>query len=128
MTSSADDLTFEDNVRLLIQYQAMMMQHLEGALKNDYIDEHTYTRFKNKGGITQAREEILNHFDQIFRELVGYYQERLRERILKGADFIDSLPPSDPRRDPAMKKYDRLIEQLKESEDRANVHYSERSS
>ncbi|MFS0858314.1 hypothetical protein [Paenibacillus taichungensis] len=116
MTSSADELEIENSVRLIMRYQIMLVSHLENALKNGRIDEHTFTRLKSQGCIAQTHDEILDHFERVFHELLSYYQERLRERILKGAEFIDSLSPSDPRREPALVKYDKLCEELKESE------------
>ncbi|WP_429352106.1 hypothetical protein [Paenibacillus sp. 4624] len=101
-----------------MQYQTILVKHIETALINGQVDEHTAIRLKSQGCIYQTRDEILDHFEVIFRELVNYYQERLRHRILKGAEFIDSLAPDDPRRIPAMDKYDGLCKQLNESEDR----------
>ncbi|OPG98640.1 hypothetical protein B2I21_09890 [Chryseobacterium mucoviscidosis] len=115
MTSSADELEIENSVRLIMRYQIMLVSHLENALKNGRIDEHTFTRLKSQGCIAQTHDEILDHFEGSFRELLAYYQDRLRERIVKGAEFIDSLSPTDPRWEPALEKYDRLCEQLRGS-------------
>lgn len=115
---TVNQLEIENNVRLIMRYQIIFVSHLENALKNSQIDEHTFTRLKSRACIAQTQDEILDHFEQIFRELVRYHQEHLRQRILKGAEFIDSLGSDDPRKLPAMEKYDGLCKQLTESEDR----------
>ncbi|MDQ0169159.1 hypothetical protein [Paenibacillus tundrae] len=117
---TADPLEIENNVRLIMRYQIILISHLENALKNGNIDEHTFTRLKSQGCIAQTQDEILDHFERIFGELVSYHQERLRERVIKGAAFIDGLAPDDPRRILALEKYDGLCKQLKESEEREN--------
>ncbi|OMF01209.1 hypothetical protein BK124_00585 [Paenibacillus amylolyticus] len=121
---TADHLENENNVRLIMRYQIVLISHLENSLKNGDIDEHTFTRLKSQGCIAQTQDEILDHFDRIFRELVSYYQERLRERMIKGAAFIDALAPDDPCRIPAMEKYDGLCRRLKESEDREHGQHN----
>lgn len=121
---TANHLEIENNVRLIMRYQIILVSHLENALKNGHIDEHTFTRLKSQGCIAQTQDEILDHFERIFCELVSYYQEHLRQRILKGAAFIDSLSPADPRRIPAMEKYDGLCKQLQESEDREHGRHN----
>nr|WP_145402974.1 hypothetical protein [Paenibacillus xylanexedens] len=113
-----NQLEIENNVRLIMRYQVILVSHLENALKNSQIDEHTFTRLKSRACIAQTQDEILDHFEQIFRKLVNYHQEHLRQRIFNGAAFIDSLGSDDPRKMPAMEKYDGLCKQLKESEDR----------
>ncbi|MDK8188993.1 hypothetical protein QP794_02690 [Paenibacillus sp. UMB7766-LJ446] len=118
MSGSSEHLELENNVRLIMQYQTILVRHIETSLNNGQVDEHTAARLKSQGCIYLTRDEILDHFEGIFRELVTYYQDRLRERIVKGAEFIDSLAPDDPRRMPAMEKYDGLCMQLKESEGR----------
>jgi hypothetical protein len=40
------------------------------------------------------------------------YKELL-ERIVAGANFIEKLSPTDPKRPAAMAKYDRLVEQTR---------------
>ncbi|MBY0217845.1 hypothetical protein [Paenibacillus illinoisensis] len=76
------------SIELIMRYQFMLVSHLENTLKIGRTDEHTFTRLKSQGYIAQAHDEILDHFERILHELLAYYQDWLRERIVKGAEFM----------------------------------------
>ena len=106
----------QENIRLIVRYQTMFIRQIEAAYQLKNMDEITYSRFKNITCMAANKEEVCDHFNQLFLDLADYYRDLLRERILKGVEFIDSLSNSDPRRSAALAKYDRLYEELKNSE------------
>lgn len=125
MEQSASNIeSMEDNVRLIIRYQKIFLRQLEGAYQSKKLDDVTYQKLKTVNCTAQTKQEIFDHFDRLFNELVEYYQERLRERIYKGAKMLDAMGKDHPKYQLYMALYDELCEELKHSEEgRGGIGY-----
>lgn len=117
-TSLSHSEESEENVRLIIRYHKIFLRQLDGANKDGQLDDLTYQRLKNVKCTAKTKQGIYDHFDRLFRELVEHYQERLRKRIYKGAQMLDSMGKSHPNYQSYMNLYDELCEELKRSEER----------
>lgn len=120
MEFPAHNEEIESNIRLIIKYQGILIRQLEGAYKAGKLDEITFQKLKSVNSTAQTRQEIYDHFDQIFRKLVEYYQEKLRERIRKGAELLDSIGKDHEKYQQYMALYDELCEELSRSEEGRN--------
>lgn len=102
----------EKNVRLIIRYHKIFLRQLDGANKDGQLDEVTYQRLKSVKCTALTKHGIYDHFDRLFRELVEHYQERLKKRIFKGAQMLDSMGKDHPKYKQFLALYDQLCEDL----------------
>ncbi|PNQ78894.1 hypothetical protein [Paenibacillus sp. F4] len=108
--------TFTIINELIDRYQEVFNRQITLAYETGQMDSDTYKRFVVIECDAVSLDAVYDHFDQLFHELADYHRGRLKERIFKGAEFIDSLDRSDPRRPAALNKYDALCERLRQSE------------
>ncbi|QWU15698.1 hypothetical protein SAMN04487895_12746 [Paenibacillus sophorae] len=108
----------EDKGRLVAQYQEILIRQVQAAFDSKEMDEVTYQRFMTEDCLAESKSEICDHFDRLFKELAAYHQERLQQRILKGAELLDSTSKDDPKYPEYMRLYDALVGRLQESQKR----------
>ncbi|MGN7169290.1 hypothetical protein ACTHSJ_25835 [Paenibacillus cellulositrophicus] len=108
----------ENNIRLIVSYQMILIRQLDAAYKEKLLDEVSYQKFKGIICTAQTQEGIYDHFNQVFKELAGYYQTKLQSRIVNGAKYLDSIWRDHPKYPAALKRYDELCQRLQESKER----------
>ncbi|WP_093470968.1 hypothetical protein [Paenibacillus popilliae] len=82
------------------------------------LDEAAYRKFMSESCLLEDIDEINGHFYDMFGQLVDYLQDRLSERIIKEAEFIENIGKDNPKYKEAMQKYDVLCNQLRASVER----------
>lgn len=117
MTGTARKLESSEDVSLLIAtYQEILMRQVQAAFDKQELDEQTYFYFFQEECTEETEAGVYEHYQQLFNHLAEYHRQKLRERILKGAEMLDSMGKQDPRYPKYMKLYDSLVEKLKNSE------------
>ncbi|WP_068778199.1 hypothetical protein [Paenibacillus sp. GM2] len=109
----------EDNHQLIRGYQDTLIRQVEMALQSDHMEPDVYLNFLSKVCKAETSTGIYDHFEVIFDELVDYHEGRLQERIIKGAEFIESIGPHHPKYEAAVQRYNMLCEQLQQARRRA---------
>lgn len=99
-------------VEIVQQYQEIFDRQITGAFEQGKMDGDAYKRFAAIECDAVTPDEVYGHFDRLFKELAEYYQERLRERIYKGAQLLDSMGKDHPKYKQYMALYDQLCEDL----------------
>ncbi|MEK4512882.1 hypothetical protein [Paenibacillus sp. FSL K6-2524] len=102
-------------IELIDYYQEVLNRQVNIALEHKEMDDQTYIGFISEECTEETVDAVYDHFEILFISLMEYHRERLWQRILKGAEFIDSLDKSDPRFYKAVEKYDALCEKYKQS-------------
>ncbi|WP_025693062.1 hypothetical protein [Paenibacillus zanthoxyli] len=113
--SESQSWSSEDKGRLVAQYQEILIRQVQAAFDSKEMDEVTYQRFMTEDCSEETKEGILDHFYLIFKELAAYHQERLQQRIFRGAELLDSTNKDDPKYPEYMRLYDDLVRRLQES-------------
>ncbi|MFW5437095.1 hypothetical protein [Paenibacillus apiarius] len=128
MTKAVNESTKStDHIELINRYQEMFNRQVEQAFQVGEMDEDTYREFMSEACTSDNVDDIYNHFYNLFTQLVEYHQGRLSERIIKGAEFIESIGKDDPKYEAAMRKYDALCSMLQESMERGREHRYQRA-
>lgn len=99
-------------------YEETFVRQVEAAFRQQQMDEDTYRELMSETCSSSDRTAILEHYTNLFSQLIDYHTNRLLERITVGAAFIEQLDKNDPRYIPAMTKYDKLCASLMESTNR----------
>lgn len=115
--------TYVDTVALDLrnQFQEMFSRHVELAFQHKQMDELTYRRFMTEICMEETIEGVFSHYESLYSNLKTYLRNQLLDRIIKGAEYIESREVDDPYREAAMKKYDRLVEELQEFDRRESA-------
>lgn len=125
MTESAKRLgSFHDEMvqELISRFQEMFARHAEMAFQQGRIDEFAYRKFLSEPCTATTREEVFDHYESMYNDLLQMLRNNLLYRIVRGAEFIESLDKNDPRYERAMAKYDRLVEELQAFDEREREH------
>lgn len=110
----------EDESQLARRYQNVLIRQVEGAHERGRMKSDMYLYFLSQVCEVNTRNEIFDHFEVVFNELAEYHENQLQERIIRGAEFIDSIGPEHPQYKAAIQKYNLLCEQLQQGKKRAN--------
>lgn len=112
----------EDNEQLIARYQDMLIRQVEAVYQKGEMEPDAYLNFLSKVCEADTRESIYDHFETVFNELADYHEERLQERIIKGAEFIERIGPHHQKYKAAMNKYNNLCDQLQECKERRRAN------
>lgn len=106
--------TYVDTVALDLrnQFQEMFSRHVELAFQHKQMDELTYRRFMTEICSEETIEGVFTYYENLYAKLKTYLRNQLLDRIIKGAEYIENREPNDPYRTAAMRKYDKLVEEL----------------
>ncbi|GIP55920.1 hypothetical protein [Paenibacillus vini] len=124
MTEQPNELqnVTEDKDQLIERYQEILMRQVEAAYEKGDMEPDVYMLFMSKVCEAETKEEAYDYYQDVFAELADYHEDRLQARILKGAEYIESIGPEHPHYTAAMKKYDDLCEQLNEQKERRRAN------
>lgn len=111
----------EDNEQLIARYQDMLIRQVEAAYQKGEMEPDTYLNFLSRVCEANTRGEIYDHFEGLFNELVQYHENRLRENIIKGAEYLEQIGPAHQKYELAMSKYNKLCSQLYENKERRRL-------
>lgn len=103
-------LPFTEEPNQIDEIQTMVEQVIEGAYEHKDIDEVSYRRLTVE--VNEVHGDTHDYFNGVLQRTLDAMEIMTLERIRKGAEFIESLTPDDPRYDRAMQKYDKLVEKL----------------
>jgi len=112
------DEIFLDLINLL---QEMFLRHVEMAFTKELIDEVTYRRFVTETCEARTEDEVFDHFQRLYADLKEIMRSHLLMRIVKGAEFIESIDTKDARYQAAMAKYDALCKELRDFDARESA-------
>lgn len=112
----------EDNEQLVARYQEMLIRQVEAAYQKGEMEPDAYLNFLSKVCEADTREGIHDHFEAVFNELADYHEERLQERIIKGAEYIEKIGTNHQKYKAAMNKYNHLCNQLQEYKERRRAN------
>ncbi|BFH16023.1 hypothetical protein WJ0W_006923 [Paenibacillus melissococcoides] len=125
MTEAANESTkLPDRLELINRYQEMFSRQVNLGFQLGEIDEAAYRRFMSDSCTAEEIDDVYRHFYDMFGQLVDYLQDRLSERIIKGAEFIEDIGKDHPKYKAAMQKYDDLCNQLRASIERGRERES----
>ncbi|MUG24916.1 hypothetical protein GNQ08_21360 [Paenibacillus macerans] len=108
----------EFNEQLIARYQELLLRQVEGAYRKGEMEPDAYLNFLSVVCEADTRNGIYDHFEGVFGDLIDYHEERLQARILKGAEYIESIGPQHPKYAAAVRKYNALCEKLQEQQGR----------
>lgn len=112
----------EDNEQLIARYQEILMRQVEAAYEKGEMEPDVYMLFMSRVCEEDTREGIYTYFQAAFDELADYHEDRLQSRILKGAEYIESIGQDHPKYKAAIKRYDELCNQLQEQRERRRAN------
>lgn len=92
--------------------QKMLFSQIDAAKKAGEMDEVTHQSIVNRFCEERTRSGVLDHYAKLFREIEEYHYHRLLHRLIKGAEFIESIDQTDSRYVKAMQKYDAISEKV----------------
>lgn len=110
-----ESLPFADTDEFEGETKSTIERLLTGAFEAKTIDEVTYRRLS--ASVHEVDGNVFDYFVRLLDEFMEAGEAALLDRIMKGAEFIDSLSPDDHRREKAVKKYDTLCEQFQNQRD-----------
>ncbi|MNJ25683.1 hypothetical protein D3C77_201360 [compost metagenome] len=111
-----------DDEQLIALYQEILIRQVEAAHEKGDMEPDIYMLFMSKVCESDTREGIYDHFQTVFDELADYHEGRLQERIIKGAEYIESIGPDHKHYHAAVQKYDRLCQELQEQKERRRAN------
>lgn len=103
-------LPFTEEPNPIDEIQAMVEQVIIGAYKHKDIDEVSYRRLTAE--VNEVHGDPHDYFNGVLQRTLDAMEIMTLEQIQKGAEFIESINPDDPRYNRAMKRYDTLCEKL----------------
>lgn len=111
-----------DDEQLIARYQEILIRQVEAAHEKGDMEPDIYMLFMSKVCEADTREGIYDHFQGAFDELADYHENRLQERIIKGAEYIESIGTKHKHYQAAVQKYDRLCQELQEQKERRRAN------
>lgn len=108
----------EDMSLTIIPYQNILNRQIGAAVERKEMDDLTGRRFLSRTCTAETKEGVYDHFDALFKELAAYHEQRLQQRVIKGAEVLDSLDKEDARYEPYMRLYDSLTTRLQQAQSR----------
>lgn len=112
----------EDKDQLIERYQEILMRQVEAAYEKGDMEPDVYMLFMSKVCEAETKGEVYEYYQDVFAELADYHENRLQERIIKGAEYIESIGPDHPKYRAALKRYDSLCDQLQEQKERRRAN------
>lgn len=88
--------------------QDMLLRQIDTAKAAGEMDEFTHQSIVNRFCEEKTRSGVLDYYAKIFSEIEEYHYHHLLHRLIKGAEFIESITTTDPRYVKAMQKYDAI--------------------
>lgn len=113
-----ESMNLPDTNELINRYQEIFSRQVNLGFQLGEIDESAYRRFMSESCTAEEIKDVYRHFHDMFGQLVDYLQDRLSERIIKGAEFIEHIGKDHPKYAAAMEKYDDLCNQFRASVER----------
>lgn len=104
--------------KLITEHQKVLNRQIGAALDHGEMDEVTGRLFFSRTCTAETTEGVYDHFDALFKELAAYHEQRLQQRVIKGAEVLDSMDKQDERYAPYMRLYDSLDKRLQRSQSR----------
>lgn len=101
---------FDDYMRKTIE------RMINNAFETKQIDEVTYRRLCVQ--IAEYSDSDLDYMDHVLQNLQDSLETNMLDRLVRGAEFIESIDETDRRYEPATKKFEELSTNFQENKER----------
>lgn len=104
--------------KMIMNYKAVLTRQINAAIERNEMDADIGIELIDRPCAAASEDEVWDHFEALFKELAAYHEQRLQQRVIKGAEVLDSLDKQDERYGPYMRLYDSLTTRLQRSHSR----------
>lgn len=88
---------------------------LNGAYENKNIGDEEYRRLAQMIKMCEGWEETFQHYSELFDQLIESLQENIKDRLITGSEYIETIGKDHKNYVAAMKRYEILCAEFERS-------------